>query len=114
MNAWKEIFLHLKKEFDIYSPGQKEGKCNTPYIVLKDNGQNSMVNNKVGYKVMDLIFFIPLNKYSCIEDYKKKIKLSIKELNFIRPTGNESPIFIDEDRSAHTGSIEYIIHKRLN
>jgi len=37
----------------------------------------------------------------------------MKELDFLRKTGNETPIIIDDTKKAYTTSIEYQIIKKL-
>lgn len=107
--------MQLKNDgLEPYPPGVQRGQCKKPYVVVKDDIQNPMAgSNKVGYKIIDLIIFYPKNRYSEIDDYKRKVKTSMNKLNFIRKTGNETPVMIDEARNAYTTSIEYMIHKRI-
>ena len=109
------IMRHLKEnEVEAYSPGQKTGKCNSPYVVIKDNGQKSSVeSSKVGYKTIDVIIFFPIDRYTQIESYRKEIKKSIKELKFLRATGYESPVIIDDRVKAYTTSIQYQVLKKI-
>ncbi len=111
---WQRVFLYLKsKGIEIYSPGQKTGPCEKPYVVLKDGGTyNRAGTNKVGYSLLDVIIFCPINQYSKIEGYKKQIKEHLKEFG-MRAAGTETPIVIDEDKKAYTTSIGYQIHKKL-
>lgn len=112
---WADVYLHLKsKEIDVYSPGQKTDTCITPYIVIVDNGQYGMAgSNRNGYSLIDVLVFVPLNKYSQIEGYRAQIKGYMKELNCIKATGLETPVIIDDLVKAHTTSIQYQILKRL-
>lgn len=106
---------HLKeKEVEVYSPGQKTGKCDSSYVVVKDNGQKSSVeSSKLGYKTIDVIIFFPIDRYTQIEGYRKEIKKWIKELKFLRATGYESPVIIDDRVKAYTTSIQYQLFKRI-
>ncbi|WP_052045129.1 hypothetical protein [Caloranaerobacter azorensis] len=115
MYPWQEIMLNLKNDgFEVYPPGIKRGNCESPYVVVKDDIQSPIAGtNKIGYKIIDLIIFYPLNRYSEIENYKRQIKSSMDKLKFIRKTGNETPVIIDDDRKAYTTSIEYIVYKKI-
>lgn len=112
---WHDIYLHLKsKGIEIYSQGQKTDTCQSNYVVLKDNGQYGIAGSyKTGYSLIDVIIFCPINKYSQVEGYKTELKGYMKELQGIKPTGNETPVIIDDSVKAYTTSIEYQILKRL-
>lgn len=112
---WADVYLHLKsKGIDIYSPGQKTSTCTSPYVVVTDNGQYGMAGaHRNGYSLIEVIVYIPLNKYSQIEGYKTQIKNYIKELTGIKATGLETPVIIDDFVKAYTTSIQYQILKKI-
>lgn len=114
-NKWKDIYTLIKsKGEEVYSPGQKNDICKNRYVVIKESGTYpSTGSNKIGYSLMEIIVYYPLNQYSEIDGFKEKLKLFMKELKGIKPTGNETPIIVDDGAKAYTLSIEYQIHKKL-
>lgn len=112
---WADVYLHLKnKGISVYSPGQKNGICKNRYVVVKDNGTYSKAeSNKLGYSILDVIIYYPMDKYSQIEGFKEQIKSYMKELQGIKFTGSETPVIIDTKVNAYTTSIEYQVLKRL-
>lgn len=111
----RAIYDHLKaKNLNPYFIGQHKGECTKRYCVIKENSQVPyFYSNKIGYRLIDIIVFVPLNSYIAIEPYVKEIKSTIKELKFLRKTGNETPIITDDKKKAYTTSIEYQIIKKL-
>lgn len=111
----KDIYDHLKaKNLNPYFIGQHKGECTKRYCVIKENLQVPYFNtNKLGYKLVDIIVFVPDNSYVQIEPYIKQIKAAMKELKWLRKTGNETPVITDDDKKAYTMSIEYQIIKKL-
>lgn len=109
------IYNHLKvKNLNPYFPGQHRGECEEEFCVIKENSQVSYFNtNKLGYRLVDIIIFVPANSYVQIEPYVKQIKAAMKELKWLRKTGNETPVITDDDKKAYTTSIEYQIIKKL-
>lgn len=111
---WQEIYLHLiKYGYEIYSPGQKRDKCINPYVVIKENGTHALVGNISGYKIFDIIIYYPLDQYSEMEFYVENIKGALKEIENLRPTGNETSTIIDNEVKAYTTSVEYQQFKSL-
>lgn len=112
---WKVIFDKLKeKGLNPYPPGKHKGVCNERYCVVKENSQVPYFNsNKLGYRLIDIILFVPLNSYTQVEPYINEVREAMKELAFLRKTGNETPIITDDDKKAFTTSIEYQIIKKL-
>ena len=112
---WKKTYKHLKsKGFKVYSPGQHQGICNESYIVLRDGGGNRVAGSyKLGWSVIDVIIYHPQDKYSSLGDYVESIKTAMKEIKELKFTGLQTPGLIEEDKQAHTTSLQYQILKRL-
>ena len=111
----KAIYNHLKtKNLNPYFIGQHQGECTERYCVIKENSQVPYFNsNRLGYKTVDIILFVPLNSYIAMESYTKEIRSDMKELINLRKTGNETPVITDDTKKAYTMSIEYQIIKKL-
>lgn len=116
MSKWKDIYLHLKgKGVDVYSIGQKEGTCKSAYVVLTENGTFKFAGTrKQGYSLVDVIVYYPMPYYSKVNEYVEQIKGYMKELDFVRFTGTETPIIVDDDFGAYTTSLEYQNLKQLD
>lgn len=111
---WQKTYLHLiKSGYEVYSPGQKRDKCINPYVVIKENGTHALAGNVSGYKLVDIIIYYPLDKYSSMEFYIDNIKNTLKKIDELRPTGNETPSIVDDEVNAYTASIEYQQFKSL-
>ncbi|MBC2579993.1 hypothetical protein [Clostridium sp. DJ247] len=109
---YRRIYAYLKESgYDVYSIGQKTGKCEKEYIVIKENGTSG--NEYVGYSLVDIIIFYPLSKYSEMELYVKNIKKLLKDLKFLQFTGNITSSIVDRDVEAYTSSIQYQIFKKI-
>ncbi len=104
-------FLY-SKDVNVYFIGQHSGICEKNYVVIKDGGISSL-NGKAGDKYLDLIFFIPQNRFTSIETYRKTIMSYVKEFGKLRYTGNETSIVTDDEKKALTFSITYKIQMKL-
>lgn len=102
------------KNLNPYPPGKHKGICEERYCIVKENSQVPRFNtNKLGYKLIDIILFVPLNSYIQVEPYAREIRETMKEIKFLRKTGNETPVIVDDKKEAYTMSIEYIVQKKL-
>lgn len=112
---WKAVYDHLKdKGLNPYPPGKHKGPCQASYCVIKDGLQTASIqSNRTGYSILDIIVFVPLDSYVAVGLYMKEIRTALKELTFLRKTGNETPIITDDEKKAYTTSIEYQIFKKL-
>lgn len=109
------IYDHLKsKGVEVHYVGQPLGECKSNYVILKDDstsGQNG--SRKVGTQLVDIIFYLPQNRFTQSISFKKEIKNYLKELNFLKYTGMETGVVTDDDKKALTFSVFYEIHKEL-
>lgn len=112
---WKTIFDKLKQEnLNPYPPGQHQGLCTEPYVVVKEGNQiPSIQSNRLGQKVIDIIVFVPLISYVALDPYVRNVRTALKGINGLRKTGTETPAITDDAKEAYTMSIEYIILKEL-
>ena len=110
-----KVFNHLKgKGVKVFAPGQHKGLCKESYVVIKESGTSAYPGtNKLGYTILDVMIFHPISQYSTLSDYVKSIKGYLKEIKDLRYGGNESPDVIDDEKQAHTRSIQYQVQKKL-
>lgn len=114
--VWERAYLHLmSKGIDVYSPGQHEGKCTNPYVVLKNNGITGFEgSNQIGSQIIDIILYYPSTNYSNIEPYTYQIQRILKELSeYLRPTGNITPVILDDSANGYTQTLEYQTFQKL-
>ena len=102
-----------EKGLNPYAPGIKTGICRERYCVVRTGSQIPTVGNKAGVKLFDIIVYVPKTRYPDIGPYTQEIKTALKELDFLRPTGNETPPVPDDEQEAFTASVEYQVLKKL-
>lgn len=109
----KDIYTKLKDDsLNPYFTGQQEGICKIPYTVVKKSNQiPSLKSNKLGTQVIEVMVFVPIKSFIRLEQYVKSIKDSLEELDYLRKTGYESEVYIDEEKLAYMVSIEYVLQK---
>lgn len=110
-----KIFDYLEEnDIEVYFVGQKTGTCTSNYVVVKDAGTLGYDGgNKVGNQLIDLLFFVPQNCYTEMEEFKNNIKELMKDFNEVRYTGQETPIITDDDYKALSCSVMYQNQKLL-
>lgn len=113
--VWKKIYRHLKeKGFEVYSPGQHKGECQSNYVVIKDGGMTTSEMVSSGIKMYNLLLYVPYENYSNLEVYMGEIKDAMKELfPLVRPSGLEVPEAIDDEVKAYMVSIEYLNYRKF-
>lgn len=115
MSRWKDIFNHLKSNnFEVYSPSTKQGECETPYIVVKNNGSNKLGLFSTDEDLYSVMCYVPFDNYSKLEPMIQEVKKVMKELQpMIRAYGSQTPSYYDDGVKAHTVSIEYKNYKKV-
>ena len=109
---FKQIFRHLRFEgFDVYHIGQHQGHCKEPYVVIKEDGRSNFLTG-LAYDLVDIIMFYPLGHYSEFEGYINEAAQALKHLKPLKPTGDRTPIMIDDGVRAYTASMRYQIFRR--
>ncbi|MDB1923394.1 hypothetical protein ABHA37_08200 [Clostridium tertium] len=101
-----------ENNIECYFIGQHQGECIRNYVVLKDNGVKSL-DGKVGTGYVDIIFYVPKNKFTKCELFKKEVKEIMKEFKNLKYTGIETGMVTDDEKKAITFSIMYENYKRL-
>lgn len=114
-SRWKDIYLHLQKEgFEVYSPGIKIGECQSPYIVIKNDGSSKHTSFSTNVDLYSILCYVPKQSYSLLEPFVQKLKKSMKDLEpLILPYGSQTSSYYDESIKAHMISIEYKNYKKI-
>lgn len=112
---WKDIYTHLKNNgFEVYAPDQKEGTCQSKYIVVK---QREVVDTNAVSSVQalyDILLYIPKNHFSEIEEFTEEVKESLDKLfPMIRPAHSQTEPFFDANVQGYMTSILYINYRKM-
>lgn len=115
-SRWKDIYRHLTKEgFDVYSPGQHEGECTSPYVVVKDAGTTPYGNFSSTKTLYDLMCYVPKEHFSQLEPFVQRLEDSVSKMYpILRPTHSRTPSFYDDTVKGHMISVQYINYKKFN
>uniref|UniRef100_A0AAU8AYR1 Tail completion protein n=1 Tax=Dulem virus 36 TaxID=3145754 RepID=A0AAU8AYR1_9CAUD len=105
----KQIYDVLKQNgFDVYFPSQHKGECLSEYVVIKYAGTVNELNVSSERPIYDFLCYVPLDRYSILEQYIYDIKEVLKQLYpLIGYLGNEITSYYDEDVRAHMVSFQY-------
>ena len=78
------------------------GECREKYCVIRESAQVPyFYTNRLGYRIIDIIVYVPLASYIQVEPYMNDIRAAMKELPFLRKTGTETPIITDDEAKAY-------------
>lgn len=109
---WEKVFNKLKADgFKVYPPTVNRKTSDLPYLVVKIGQQIALNGNVVGQQTLDVIYYE--KTYSKCENRAAEIKGSLGELTDLRKTGTETPPIYDREIKAYTGSVEYVIQRRI-
>lgn len=110
-----DIFLHLEgKGVKAYFPGQKEGECIEPYVVVKFNGETKLGQYSSTQAVYDLMCYVPKDQYTLLERYADQVQAYMKELHpMVKTLYSKTPSYYDDTLKAHMTSMQYTNHKKI-
>lgn len=114
--VWETMYRKLKQsDIDVYSPGQYQGECVKPYVVISNSGAGMDINVSSTREYYSVMCYVPLDNYSYLERFVLEVKEILKELfPLIRPDGVQSPYTIDDELKAYMISVEYMNVKKVN
>lgn len=114
-SVWADIFKHLKsKGFDVFSPSEKIGECDSEYIVVSLGAVSKLTGFSTNVEIYDVMCYVPKNNYSKLEPLKMAIKRAMKEIEpLVKPYGTETDSFYDDSVKAHMVSIQYKNYKKM-
>lgn len=112
--VWKLIFSHLKKSgFSVYSPGQHQGECTEPYVVVRIG--SSLPYN--GYTTIqtpyEALCYVPKVKFSTLESYVNSVEDCLKQCNFLRSLNSRTPSYYDEDVKGHMIATRFVNYRKM-
>lgn len=115
MSQWKTIYTHLKEDgFDVYSPGQHQGECISPYVVVKDMGTSKFGNFSSTKSLYDILCYVPRDQFSQLEPFVGELEDSMNKLYpAIRSAHYKTPSFYDDAVKGHMISVQYVTYQKL-
>ena len=113
-SRWMDIYTCLKNHgFDVYSPGQKEGECTEPYVVIKNDGGYDHISISTFREQYAVIVCVPKKQYSKLEPLVMQVKQAMKDLYpMIRSYGQIQLSSDDDVLKLHQQAIEYECYKK--
>lgn len=113
--VWQLIYKKLKGSgIVVYSPGQYEGECKSPYVVLSNSGSSATTNYSTSVMYYSVMCYVPLDNYSMLESFVSEVKEVMKGLfPMVRADGIETPATLDDELKAHMISVEYMNYRKM-
>lgn len=114
MSRWQDIFLFLDaKGIKVYSPGQHEGECTEPYVVVKDDGASRFGNYSSTQNLYSFLCYVPRNMFSQLEPFVDEIESLLGQLYpMLRSVHYRTPSFYDDSVKAHMISTQYVTYHK--
>jgi len=115
-SRWQDVFNHLiGAGYEVYSPAQKIGECESPYVVIRSAGVYEAGGDISSTRALyDIMLYIPFGKYSTIEPAMTALKESMKGLfPMIRPTYSETPPYPDDLVKGFMISVQYENYRKM-
>lgn len=93
---------------EVYFPGQYEGECKSPYIVVKSMGALSVYGTSSERPMFDIMCIVPEKSYSTLQEFIFETKQKLKRLfPLVSYAGEESESVYLEDSKAYMVSFVY-------
>lgn len=103
-----ELYKYLKKKgFDVYSVGQHEGICSSPYLVIKENGESDVSGTSYIKYIVEILVYYPKGSYSLMSTYTEKLKKDMKLFSTVKRIIDPMPTILDDDKKAYMTSYYY-------
>lgn len=115
MSRWKDIYRHLHSNgVDVYSPGQHQGECLSPYVVVKDAGSSQFNGFSSTSNAYDIMCYVPKSQFSELEPFVDCVESLMDGLYpMLKSTHDKTPSFYDDSVKAHMVSMTYVNHRKF-
>lgn len=111
MTIYEFIFGLLKENgFNVFAPNTHNGECVDDYLVVKETNASKFVNYSTQTVLYDIMCYAK-NYTDCLK-LKEKVRETMLQAHHVKPTGNETSAFFDEDVRGYMTSIEYRNYRR--
>lgn len=108
--VWEITFKALKDAgINVYPPSTKKGKCEKPYVVIKEAGGARFGLFSSEYIHYMFLVYVPRDMYDYLSVFERKIKdvLHKKCFPMLVPTGSKENDYYDDNYDAHMRSFTY-------
>lgn len=97
------ISVLKNNKIDAFPPATKKGECKKEYVVVKNSGSSQIGNLSSEVHYIDILCYVPQNKYTTLETFKKNVKKIIHDNLYPRvmETGSETIDYYDEEIKGH-------------
>ena len=94
---------------DAYTPGQRQGICNAPYVVVQRFGDYTYAATPqiTGYTLLHVIGYVPLAQPQKMEPLLQQVDDALAGCPYLTPTNNREPESINDPYKAHEEGLEY-------
>lgn len=112
---YMDIYKHLSEHgIEVYSPAQKKGECEAPYVVVKDAGTIQIAGLSSTQTIYDVMCYVPKDNFTFLEQYVQQVKQVMSLLQpMIMPVHTETASFYDDSVKAHMISIQYRNNRKI-
>lgn len=114
-SRWQDIYRHLSKNgVEVYSPGQHQGECLNPYVVVKDAGSVQFNGFSSTSNSYDIMCYMPNKRFSELEPFVNEVESILDGLYpMLKNTHYRTPSFYDDSVKAHMISMTYVNHRKF-
>lgn len=107
---WHKMYTALRDAgIAVYSPGQKQGVCETPYVVLSDGVTSPRCGGHACIESITVMALVPDTAYSQLEEFIGRVR---NALAGFRASGKRSAAVLLPDVRAYRVTLEYLIYKK--
>ena len=112
--VWKLIFQHLKNAgFSVYSPGQHQGDCTEPYVVVNIGSSLPFGTFTTVQTPYDILCYVPKTAFSTLEGYVSSVEKCLKQCSFLRSLHYRTPAYYDDDVKGHMISTQFVNYRKM-
>lgn len=111
---WQGLYRLLAGSgYKVYAPGQHEGLCAEPYLVLRLAGAVNAEGVSSYFDLYELLLYVPYGRYSEIERTQKELKALLRRLHPIAAVYDDfGYTFSDDDVRGYQSAITYRVIKK--
>lgn len=113
---WKTLYTYLQDNgFAVCQPGEHEGDCVEPYLVLTLAGSQTVYGISTDQDLYEILVYYPYGNFEELEEYQKSIKTVLaKKEPVVRIVEDFGFVYHDDDVKAYMTSITYGCYKKRN
>ena len=107
MNIRDSMYTALKGAgLAVYLPGQFDGNCTAPFVVVSDGG-TVPTGKTTGIKRFLVTGYVPIGRLTDLRALLASSQAALRAVPAVKTTGEISHEEIDDERAAHSASMEY-------